>query len=369
MSTTVQSSGRNRLAHEAITAAGAGFRWWTSELAGMLPSRLRGTQDSNLIVEPADEGLRLGRDTPQGWENLATFRRGEPGKWPAQGGAGSASAILRLPAALVLARTITLAAAAEENVHEVVGFQLDRYTPFDIDEVYLGCRVVGHDPEAEAIEVAIAVASRRDVTDLQDAAAAHGIACVKVVAAGDAYDPRMSARFGLDSVADLELDLGVIEKSAPAKRWRRFVWAAAALFLILDLAVPLVRGHSRLLQLREELATVRLEAQKVAALRDQVDQAAEQAAVPVQRWHRSPLSLLLAELTHLVPDGDWVSQMQIDTGAIQLTGYAASANSLIPILEQSELFTNAAFRSPVTQDPVHGVEQFHLSVDLRRPNE
>lgn len=354
--TAARRTGQMRLAQDIAATAAAGFAWWAGELAGLLPARLRRTPEASLIVEPTPTGLSVARQTPQGQDSLAFFKDGDAGRWAARPGAQPDGAVLRLPVDMVLARTITLAAAAAENLHEVVGFQLDRYTPFDLDEVYLGCRIVGRDTDAEAIDVALAVAPRAQVNTLLEAAASRGITCTKVLATG--------APGG-----DIELHLGASQAAAPTARWHRLLWAAAALLILLDLAVPLVRGHSRLAAMQAELAAVRHEAQAVAALRDEVDQAAEQAAIPVQRWRQAPLSLLLAELTHLVPDTGWVTQMQIDQTSIQLTGYSVSANALIPILEQSQLFANAAFRSAVTQDPVHGVEQFHLSVDLRKHGE
>ncbi len=344
-----------RLAGDVLAAAGAAVAWWTGELAGFMPARLRRSSGVGLVVEPTPAGLTVGRDTPGSWEVLATFEDGMAGRWPGRQGAPEpAGSTLRLPPDMALQRTITLAAAAAENLHEVVGFQLDRYAPFEPEEVYLGCRVVGRDVDSETTHVAIAVALRADVDALLGAAAGRGLACTRVVVPGDR------------SAAELALDLGVSDAAPSSTRWR-LLWAAAAVLLVLDVAVPLVHGHMRLTALRGELATVRREAAAVATLRGDVDQMAEQAAMPVQRWlHSPPLSALLTEVTRLVPDTGWVTQMQIDAGAVQLTGYAASANALIPVLEQSQLLTNASFRSPVTQDPVHGVEQFHLSVDLRK---
>ncbi len=344
------------LAQELARTAASAFGWWTGELAGLLPSRLRRDAPSALIVEPDLAGLLVGRTTETGWETLARFEAGAPGRWAGPGGAAAADAILQLPTELVLRRTVTLAAAAAENLHEVVGFQLDRYTPFEIDEVFLGCRIVGRDPLSETIDVALAVAPRADVAALIEAAASRGIACTRVQANDGCGLP-------------LALEIGRSEERAPPTRWRRAVWLAAILLLAANIGLPLLQNHGALVARRQELATARREAQVVAELRDAVDAASEQATLPVKRWERPPLSALLTEITHLIPDNGWVTQMQVDANTIQLTGFAMSANGLVPVLEQSQLFANAAFRSPVTQDPVHGVEQFHLSVDLRRHGE
>lgn len=341
--------------HDAAVAAGAAYTWWTGELTAMLPAQLRRRDEGMLTVSLSPEGLVVTRDTPNGKEEVTAS------------GARKGAAVLRLPPDMVLARRITLAQAAEENLHEVVGFQLDRYTPFERDEVYLGCRVVGRDRDSEAITVEMAVARRTDVIALVEAASLQGITCTNVAIATKALVSG-TLEIGSDH-GDLMLDWGTQQQAAAPNRWSRWLWAAACLLLAADLTLPLIQGHTRLAALQSELAAMRREAQAVATLREIVDQAAELAALPVQRGQRTPLSALLAEVTRLVPDTGWVTQIEIDPGTVQLTGYAASANALIPVLEQSPLFANAAFRSPVTQDAVHGVEQFHLSAELRRRNE
>ena len=72
----------------------------------------------------------------------------------------------------------------------------------------------------------------------------------------------------------------------------------------------------------------------------------------------------LAELTRLVPDQAHIVQLELRDGTVQLHGYAAAASELIGLLDQSEVFKEPQFRSPVTQDPRSGSEQFHLSVEL-----
>lgn len=351
--TAAASSNSRQVARDTAATAQAAFGWWTGELAAMLPARLRQRGEGALTVSPSHAGLLVTRDTPDGPEAVDL----------AAGAAGRArTAVLRLPPDMVLARTVSLAQAAEENLHEVMSFQLDRYTPFERDEVHLGCRVVDRDRDAEAITVAMAVVQRTDVATLVEAAARQGITCTKVAVAAEAFE-------GDGVHGDLPLDWGTQEDAAPPSRWPGLLWTVAAVLLAANIAVPLMQGHARLAGLQGELAAMRHEAKTVATLREEVEQAAELAAVPVQRWQRTQLSDLLGELTRLVPDSGWVTQIEVSTSSVQLTGFAASANALIPVLEGSPLLGNAAFRSPVTQDAVHGVEQFHLSADLRKRNE
>jgi hypothetical protein len=49
---------------------------------------------------------------------------------------------------------------------------------------------------------------------------------------------------------------------------------------------------------------------------------------------------------------------------VQLHGFARTASELIGLLDQSALFREPQFRAPVTQDPRHEAEQFHMSIGL-----
>ena len=348
---TASSAASSRLFHDAASAVRAGLGWWVGELAGMLPRRLAGRAEDALIVTVPAEGGAL----------VCRTRDGAPAAIQA-GRRAATPAVLRLPPDLVLARTVTLAAAAAENLQEVVSFQLDRFTPFEPDEVYLGCRIVGRDADAEAIKVAIAVAPRPDVDRLLADALGRGLACHTVVVASETPDAGLTD--------DLPLAISPAETaSTRSGRATRALWLLALVLAAACVAVPLLRGRAALSETQRELAAMRREAQAVSALRLELEERGEQAAIPIQRMQRTPLSILLAELTRLVPDSGWITQLEIDAGSIQVTGFAAAANALIPALEASPILTSAAFRSPVTQDAVRGVEQFHLSVDLRRRNE
>ena len=71
-------------------------------------------------------------------------------------------------------------------------------------------------------------------------------------------------------------------------------------------------------------------------------------------------------MTRLVPDDSWVTTLEVGNDTVQLSGTSKAATALVPRLESSPLLANAQFRSPVTQDFVHGGEQFFLSAELRQ---
>ena len=60
----------------------------------------------------------------------------------------------------MLLKAINLPAAIEENLREVMGFELDRHTPFMASQVYYDVKLQRRDAQRETIEVLLAVAAR-----------------------------------------------------------------------------------------------------------------------------------------------------------------------------------------------------------------
>lgn len=79
-------------------------------------------------------------------------------------------------------------------------------------------------------------------------------------------------------------------------------------------------------------------------------QAAEAAAI-------RPLPVL-RDLTDLLPSDTWLTTMSLDAKGVELTGQAAAASGLIPLLENSPRLERVEFASPVTRG--RDKEQFRI---------
>ena len=76
---------------------------------------------------------------------------------------------------------------------------------------------------------------------------------------------------------------------------------------------------------------------------------------------------VLRELTEIIPEDAWLTEFNYNSGRreIRLSGYALSASQLLPVLEQSGLFENVRFTSPITTDQRLQKEQFRLEMQLK----
>ena len=261
--------------------------------------------------------------------------------------------MVSLPSGAALRSIVSLPLAAEGNLAEVMGFELDRHTPFKRDEVYRSQAVLRRDVATKRLLVQLSVVPRPLVDEALAAARRLGLAADTVEIAGapeigNLLPPqrrRLAAR--LPSLAQGGLAAVAV------------VLAAVALLL------PLYQAHRRADALAASLAQVRQAAEESLRLQKEIDAEVQEGGFLDTRKRQTPAaSEILSVVTHLLPDDTWLSELELTGGELRLTGYAASASTVLGLVDQSGRFTNAAFRSPVTQDQRVQREEFNIAARL-----
>jgi general secretion pathway protein L len=344
------------------------FSWWFAELAACVPPflrrGLRGPRQQ-LVLDYRERDLLLRLRGRGGWRDLGQVAL-DAGA-PAAGRAAvakllrgirlrAADVVLRLGAGQVLQRRVELPLAAAENLREVLGFEMDRLTPFKAETVAYDFRVAAADREAQRLTVDVAVAPRAVVDDAVRAVGALGLT-----------PDRVSPAEGGDQAAAFNL-LRAEDAAAAGGSLRRLnVLLAVLLLLLLGAAVlwPLQRKQAELAALEARLDESRAAAAATEALRDKIAAAQDRNSFLVQRRQSTPLAVaVLAELTERLADDTWLAQLHIGDGEVLLSGYAPAAAALIPVLEDAPLFSDVKFDSPILPDARVGRERFNLSAKV-----
>lgn len=224
--------------------AGARFaQWWIGELAACLPATARGLLSRGktaISIEIERDRAVLTRVRGQERHVLGSVdltgaamreQRGIVGQMLDAPHTHSAEIVVYLPREQVLRQKIELPAAAAENVHEVVAFEMDRHTPFRADDVYFDCRIARTDAKRSQIEVDLAVVPR-EVAD----------SAVALVQGWGLEPARLGIRDESTAAADPMNLLPLSNRRAPDKLSRRlsFVFAGCAVVLAaLMLYLPL----------------------------------------------------------------------------------------------------------------------------------
>ena len=332
------------------------FHWWGAELASCLPRKLRFERawaGNDLVLHLDEHEAVLARERNDGSvEILERLPRARAKPGAEQRGA---PVRLRLPAERALRLSIALPAAALENLREAVSFQLDRYTPFQADQVHVACTAGERGAADERVAVATTLVERPVVARAIAEARRLGFA-VRAVEV-EAAEPR--------GKADL-LPLPELR----TRSLSQFALTGAAALLVLALAAaaasyPFFREEARADAVQQRLATARVKAEEAQKLEQEI--AAERAAANflVDRKRATPMAVdILAELTRIAPDDTWLSSAEYSGKDVQITGISRSASALLGRFEQSTLLRNAQFRSPVTPDAASGNEHFVISADV-----
>jgi len=340
--------------------------WWGGELRALLPVRWRswfadGADWYLLQVDGDSWSLRRRGHA----ESLAQWNEAVE-VMPARAFAMALQQVdredlrvaLLLPAVQVLRRSLSLPLAARDNLHQVVGFEMDRQTPFGVAQVYYAVRELQATAPAGRCQVELVAAARVGVDPLLARLRAQGIAV-------DAVDV---------AVADDRLGVNLLPPEQRPRRVhprRRLNLILAAGVVLLLLLVGLEWRHNRevaLAAMQAEVAAMRGDAAQVASLRQQLQDNAGAAGFLAQRKKDTVGMLeLLRDATARLPQGTWLERFSVDnTGQIGMQGQSQQAAKLLDALKDSSVITDAGFQGSIQPDASTGKERFYLTARVRQ---
>lgn len=345
------------------------WRWWTGELAQMVPERFAALGGATRVPQLAVEGDRLVLVEPKAagkqQDSVAIPQdpqqaRGAVRQMLERAGEARGRARLVLAKHEALVKRTTMPAATEENLAQVVSFEMDRLTPFRADEVYFDHRVVGRDTAAATIAVLVAVA-RRDIVDSRvDLLRSLG---VTVEGVGVREDAAHGAALNL-----MPPELRGQRETERERVMKNALLAAAGVLLLAVLLYPPYAKREVIKSLHPVEGKARSEAQATSKLAQELERLVDEHNFLLAKKHGTPPALAyIEEISRLLPDNTWVQQLELKvagkTRELQITGETASSSKLIEILEQSTLLKNATPRGTVTRGSQPGTERFAIAAE------
>lgn len=264
--------------------------------------------------------------------------------------------ILLLPADHLLTQTLLLPTAALRDVHTVIGFELDKYTPYPRDQLQYVARVTGK--QGALAQVLLVAILRERLQPLLDACTAQGL----VLHAVDGRDEQ-GRRLGVDL-------LPAEQKTARQRhsRWPRYLVLACCALLISCMALWL-NARTRMVEaMQQHVDEQRVQMQAVQNLRRELinSQGAAQYLARLKAGQPT-LSSVLVDLTGCLGADTWVEQLEIaDGGGVSLSGQSAKASALITRMKDCKTLSDAQFQGIIQPDADTGKERFSLRAQLRK---
>lgn len=345
------------------------WSWWISELSGMLPPRVRRVlmpRAQRLFLELDGTDVVMSQGTMQDKQELTRYTLGQADAAPLRLSAEDKAhqhareLVLCLPRDKVLTRSLTLPLAAEENLREVLSFEMDRQTPFTAEQVYYDFAVVARSPAEHTLTVDLALATRHMLDELLARLDKHGIHPDRVTINCD-----KGGGFAAVNLLPVE---NRQRKAITPRLVNLALGTLAVLLLVSAVSLPLMNKRQKIKALEPLLETASAQAEEAQRLRKEVDQLTANSRFLTDKKQSSlPVLEVMDELTRILPDDTWITRLDIKGTELQIQGQSSSAAALIPLIESSSMLQNPRFRSPVTQIPRSDAERFHLSAETRGP--
>jgi len=341
--------------------------WWGAALSAWLPARVRelfGLASRRLLLVGTGGDIALQLQDADGVRDLASVPRaafddtaGDPLAALLASRSIDLPRWLLLPARTGLRRRMTLPEAAGNRLHDVLGFEIDRQTPFAAADVRYDHRVLGRRGDGQ-IDVELVVVPRAAI-DAQLAA----------------LGPLAPMLAGIDLAGEAgPLGVNLIDDARRRRRedpQRRVQW--------LMLGITVLLTAFGLWQMRENrsaaadalearVASEATRARAASAQRQQLTDLREgKAFLQAQRAARPLTVAVLDELARRLPDSTSLEKAAIEGDRVLLIGLSTEASALVGQLSGSSLWRAPALAGALQNDPRTRSDRFTLTAELVPP--
>ena len=360
---TAWQHGFRQVGAQLMPRASAFLRWWRDALLAWLPARWQwalGWAPARLLLRQCGDTLRMERDIGGETTLVGTL------PWPCQPTALAAALeprLQRLPrywvldAGEVLRRTLRVPAAATGRLRDVMGYEIDRQTPFAVDQVTYDVRVLGP-PSGDHLQAELVVMPRQRLEQWQQAVGnwADAVSGIDVVdAAGAPLHVNLLPPGQRQRIRNPQLRLELL-------------LAAAAAVMLMLAGNQLLHNRERAVdELRTDVERSARNARGVANERARLQTLVDGAAFLDSEHVKRPTMLALwNELSSLLPDGTYLEKIGVENQQVQLIGLSREANQLVPLLQASPLWQRVNLTGVLQADgTAGGRDRFTLTAELR----
>jgi general secretion pathway protein L len=353
-----------------LTSVERFWLWWSGELKQCVPAGVRHylTPDKpglTITLDGARALFSLGNDPEYSpdlvvdLDNIEGERGGERLESFLAGLSEDTPVSLFLSSDQVLSQEVMLPLAAEQNLDAVIRFELDRLMPFGAGEAACGFQLVERFPEVEKIRVNL-VASEKGVID----ALVNKIGALGLVVSG--VYPELSE---VNIRAHPTLNMLASAQRPDTGNWLdakvRNTALVVAMLLVQAVAYPLWHANRTEVTLEEKIKVIQREASVLSEKRAILGARLGGQGHLLGRKSDMPGKLeVVKELTRLFPDHTWVSRLSLTGATVGVAGESNKASDLIERLDESPLFQNVRFDSPVTRNPRSNRDRYEIQMEL-----
>ena len=268
--------------------------------------------------------------------------------------------VLQLPTDKLVVRQMSVPARAREFLPGIVRNQIERLSPWPVEQTFYGFNAEGSEEDAATLDVRVFITSRVAVNSARDELDAIGLAPDRIVA-------RHGDLPTAPSVA-LWSRLADVPHETVERTHRQIGLAIVAIFLLsVGLSVWAFFSAASLRAESEEFAARSRTLQR--QLQGSRTPQAFASLPPAERawaWKESMPStvIVLEALSRALPDTAYLTELHLDNTTLRMIGLASDAPSLIAPLQRSGHLTDVHFFAPTTRGPDGSLFRFHIEAQV-----
>jgi general secretion pathway protein L len=264
------------------------------------------------------------------------------------------SVLLRVAPDLFLERDAVVPLVAERELKRVIGYEMDRLTPFQASEVFWTCGITKRDTEHNRLHVRVTIVPKLRLRPILDALQRVGIVPTRIEPDG-----------GTDRLRAIPLVEACTKFGWLGPNTDNYAMATCAVLAAVAVALPFVLQSitASVQDARIELAKPRVAEAETLRRKIASSETMGAATASARGQTGAPLQYL-ALVTEMLPDDTFLSTISLRQRKLIITGRSAAAARLIGAMAASPLIRNPAFAAPVVRDETNGGEAFSIRADL-----
>lgn len=349
------------------------LRWWSAQLKSFVPEKYH----ARLFPQPIQVLLLQNDEKVEVWlQNNETAHKqesenGEEQWWHQlqhiinQADGRKVQVHYLIPNETALVRKIGLPQGAKENLDEVISFELDKYVPFNANQVQLAYKIDNENSNEEKLLLDLAVIPKQHIQEILKL-------CDDKSVTLDAIDVCASDE---DSVPK-----GIGVNLLPQDKRKAFDYFNLKLNLGLGIALvaliyfvmytSIANKENKIERLTNINAALQKQARTAKILRKELKSVIVSSKFLKNKKDKTPsVGTLIADLTTRLPDNTYITRLKVNAERLEIAGQSDNANSLIPELDQSKNWYVPQIVGGVVPDPRTKKEKFTIKADLQKPQE
>ncbi len=260
---------------------------------------------------------------------------------------------VQLPQAQIMTHQLDFPAKAADFLDGMIRSQIDRLTPWTLDEAAFGFSPPERSTN-DRIDVVFAATSRQKLNPMLELAKSLDAASIAI------YAPAHGGVSAPISLMDRQLR-SLIGGTVNVPRLLRAMLVSAVVAAAVSLLINAYLGGS----LQSELDNLRQQiSERRAALRLAAGGLGSLGLLAKRKQTTSSSVMVLEAISRALPDSTYVTELRIEGDKVQVVGMTQDAPSLIRLMEQSPQFSRATFFAPTTRAANEPGERFHIEAHI-----